>query len=152
MSSSESATGKLKARRRFLNALLGASTAAWLVSVFYPITKYLIPPESAESNVSSVKVGKKSDFKRDSGTIFKFGRKPGILLHTSEGDFRAFYATCTHLQCTVQYRQDFGMIWCACHNGKYDLNGVNVSGPPPRPLEPLQVTIKGDEIFVSVQA
>jgi Rieske Fe-S protein len=41
------------------------------------------------------------------------------------------------------------VIWCACHNGKYDLNGRNISGPPPRPLDPYIVKIKGEEVFIS---
>lgn len=130
--------------------MLGFSAVAWFVSIFYPISKYLIPPESSESNVKSVKVGTVDQFEPDSGTIFKFGRKPGILICTPDGEFRAFRATCTHLDCTVQYRRDFGQIWCACHNGKYNTHGINVSGPPPRPLEAFHVIVKGDEIFVSV--
>jgi Rieske Fe-S protein len=137
-------------RRGFLNTLLGISALSWLASIFYPVSKYLIPPEASEPNVKSVKVGKVDEFEPDSGTIFKFGRKPGILIRTPDGDFRAFSATCTHLDCTVQYRKDLGQIWCACHNGKYNLSGLNVSGPPPRPLQPFQVAIKGDEVFVSV--
>jgi Rieske Fe-S protein len=53
------------------------------------------------------------------------------------------------LQCTVQYRDDLHHVWCACHNGHYDLNGKNISGPPPRPLEQYAVNVRGDEIFVS---
>jgi Rieske Fe-S protein len=49
----------------------------------------------------------------------------------------------------VQYRKDMGLIWCACHNGKYDLNGRNVSGPPPRPLEAYKVLVQGDEVIVT---
>jgi len=26
------------------------------------------------------------------------------------------------------------VIWCACHNGRFDLDGRVLSGPPPRPL------------------
>jgi Rieske Fe-S protein len=100
--------------------------------------------------VSSLKVGSVEDFERDSGTIFKFGRKPGIMIRTADGELHAFLATCTHLDCTVQYRRDLGQIWCACHNGKYDLNGLNVSGPPPRPLEAFRVTLKGKDVYVSV--
>ncbi|MBC8478202.1 MAG: ubiquinol-cytochrome c reductase iron-sulfur subunit [Candidatus Delongbacteria bacterium] len=138
-----------RSRRGFLNTLLSVSAIAWLGSVFYPITRYLFPPESHEANVRSVKVGMVGNFEPDSGTIFKFGRKPGLLIRTPEGEFRAFNATCTHLDCTVQYRQDLGQIWCACHNGKYDRAGNNVSGPPPKPLEEYQVTIKDGEITVS---
>ena len=70
---------------------------------------------------------------KDSGTIVRFGTKPVILIRTAAGEFHAFSATCTHLDCTVQYRAEKQDIWCACHNGVYDLNGTNVSGPPPRP-------------------
>jgi Rieske Fe-S protein len=81
--------------------------------------------------------------------MFKIGSKPGILIRTADGEFKAFGATCTHLDCTVQYKTDEKLIWCACHNGKYDINGKNISGPPPAPLTPLNIVIQKDEVFVS---
>ena len=57
-------------------------------------------------------------------------------------------AVCTHLGCTVQYRGADRTIWCACHNGLYDLEGHNVSGPPPRPLEVYVVHVEGDDVVV----
>jgi len=77
------------------------------------------------------------------------GVQPGILIRTPSGEFRAFSAICTHLQCTVQYREDLRHIWCACHNGHYDLNGKNIASPPPRLLEQYTVNIRGDEVVVS---
>ena len=138
-----------QSKRDFLKYILGGSLVAWVGSVVYPILSYLKPPSEAEAEVSSVKVGKLSDIEKDSGTIVKFGSKPVILLRSAKGDLRAFSATCTHLDCTVQYRKDFGLIWCACHNGKYDVNGRNVSGPPPRPLDEYKVNVQGEEVFVS---
>ena len=120
-----------------------------MASVAYPIAKYLVPPPQAEANPSSVSVGKVDDFQPSTGTIFKMGEKPGILIRTAQGEFHAFIAICTHLQCTVQYRSDLGAIWCACHNGRYDLNGINISGPPPRPLTPLKVNVHDGQVFVS---
>ena len=55
--------------------------------------------------------------------------KPGIIVRDQAGEFHAFSAICTHLGCTVQYRPDNADIWCACHNGHYDVTGRNVSGP-----------------------
>ena len=136
-------------RRKFLNYLLGGGVTAWAASILYPVWRYLIPPKIAESMVSSVKVGKLAEIPVDSGQIFKFGRKPGILLRTPDGEIKAFHAICTHLDCIVQYRKDMERIWCACHNGVYDLNGRNISGPPPSPLEPYEVHIKDGEVFVS---
>ena len=53
------------------------------------------------------------------------------------------------LDCTVQHRPDLGILWCSCHNGRYGLDGTNISGPPPRPLVAYQVKEVGETIFVS---
>jgi cytochrome b6-f complex iron-sulfur subunit len=136
-------------RRRFINYLLGTSVGATLVSILYPIIRFLIPPQIAESAESSVVAGTVTELPPNSGKIFKFGSRPGILIHTPTGEFRAYSAICTHLDCTVQYRSDMRHIWCACHNGHYDLHGRNIEGPPPRPLEEYVVNIRGDEVVVS---
>lgn len=138
-----------QSKRDFLKYILGGSFLAWMASIFYPLVAYLKPPKQAEVEVSSVKVGKLQDIEKDSGQIVKFGNKPVILVRAANGELSAFGATCTHLDCTVQYRKDMGVIWCACHNGKYDLTGRNIAGPPPRPLDPLRVVVQGDEVFIS---
>ena len=138
-------------RRQFVNVLLGGGILGWLASVLYPVLSYLKPPKTPEANVQTVKAGLASAFPVNTGQIVKFGRKPVILIRTEAGDFRAFSATCTHLDCIVQYRTDLKQIWCACHNGLYDLRGRNVSGPPPRPLEEFAVRIVADEIHVTKQ-
>lgn len=137
-------------RRRFLNWLFATSAGALVVSILYPILRYIVPPASAaESAASSVTLDYGgSAVPANSGRIFKFGSEPGMLLRSPTGDLRAFSAVCTHLACTVQYREDLSHIWCACHNGHYDLNGVNIAGPPPRPLERYEVRERGDQIVV----
>ncbi len=141
-----------ESKRSFLKLVLSGGLVALAGAILYPILAYLKPPKQGEVEVSSVKAGKASDFVKDSGTIVKFGSKPVILLRTTTGEFRAFSATCTHLDCTVQYKKELGLIWCACHNGKYDLNGRNVSGPPPRPLDEYRVVVQGGEVMISKKA
>jgi len=136
-------------RRTFLNIILGGGLLGWLGSIFYPVFSYLKPPKIPEANVNSIKAGLAADFPPNKGEIIKFGRKPVILIRTEEGSFLAFSATCTHLDCIVQYRSDMKQILCACHNGIYDLRGRNVSGPPPRPLEEYSVNIINNEVIVS---
>ena len=138
----------LISRRGFLNLFIGSASFGFLAMIIYPIVKYLTPPKSREALPSNVLAGKVGELKKNSGKIFRFGNKPAILIETPSGDIRAFTAVCTHLQCTVQYRADLKQIWCACHNGHYDLNGINVAGPPPRPLERYTVNIKDDNIYV----
>jgi cytochrome b6-f complex iron-sulfur subunit len=137
-------------RRGFVNWLLGTSAGAFLASVLYPVSRYLVPPPAGESSAASVTLPVKADDVRpNTGQIFKFGSKPAIIVRTAAGELRAFSAVCTHLNCTVQYRPDLGEIWCACHNGHFDLNGHNVAGPPPRPLDPYVVNVRGTQIVVS---
>ena len=107
-------------KRDFLKYILGGSFLAWVGVVLYPVVSYLKPPTQAEVEVNSVNVGKSSSIALNSGQIIKFGNKPVLLIRTAQGNFKAFSATCTHLDCTVQYKNDLGLIWCACHNGKYD--------------------------------
>ena len=138
-------------RRKFINFVLGGGIIGWLGTILYPVISYLKPPALVEANVNSVKAGKLDDLPINSAKIVKFGRKPVILIRTVQDNLRAFSATCTHLACIVQYRQDTRQIWCACHNGIYDLRGLNVSGPPPRPLEPYNVKVINNEIVISVE-
>ncbi|MCX6134178.1 MAG: Rieske (2Fe-2S) protein [Ignavibacteriales bacterium] len=153
MKSESTPTGQPESdRRNFLKYILGGGLVAWLGAVLYPVLAYLNPPKQAEVEVTSVKAGKVSAMEKDSGAIVRFGNKPVILVRNANGEFRAFSATCTHLDCTVQYRKDMGLIWCACHNGRYDLNGRNVAGPPPRPLDEYRVVVQGDEISISKKA
>ena len=83
------------------------------------------------------------------GAIQESGRELGIIFMTDGGDLRALAATCTHLDCTVQHRPDLGIIWCSCHNGRYDTNGQNISGPPPKPLATYTINEVDGTIFVS---
>jgi Rieske Fe-S protein len=146
----EDALGPGTTRRSFINWLLATSTGAFLLAVLYPVSRYLIPPPAGESAAATVTLRiKPVEVKPNSGLIFKFGSRPGILVRTPAGELRAFSATCTHLNCTVQYRSDVSHIWCACHNGHFDLNGNNIAGPPPRPLDQYVVNVRGDEIVIS---
>lgn len=135
-------------RRRFMELLLGSGVLASLVSFFYPVVRYLIPPAVSDLGADEVVAAKLGELKPNTGKIFRFGSKPGLLLLNAQGEYKALSATCTHLSCTVQYRGDLQQVWCACHNGIYGQDGKNISGPPPRPLESFQVLVRGDEVIV----
>jgi cytochrome b6-f complex iron-sulfur subunit len=148
MNDNESPTGKTS-RRGFLDYLLGTGVVATLAAIFYPIAKFMVPPEVVEAQQNSVTVGTNAEIAANTGKIFKFGSKPGLIVRTEAGELKAFSATCTHLDCIVQYDPGSKQIICACHNGIYDLAGRNIGGPPPRPLDEYTVNVKGDEITVT---
>ncbi len=136
-------------RRRFVEYLLGGGLLASAISFLYPVLRYLVPPAAIDLGSDTVVAGRVGELKRNSAKIFPFGNRPALLVLTADGEYRAMSATCTHLNCTVQYRSDLRQVWCACHNGFYDLSGRNIAGPPPRPLESYEVHVRGEEVFVS---
>jgi len=136
-------------RRRWLTYLLGTSLGASVASFLYPVLRFVVPPVSSEPSLSEIELDvKASDILPNSGRIVPFSGKPVILFRTAAGELKALTATCTHLACTVQYRGDRSDIWCACHNGVYDANGTNISGPPPKPLTRLDVAVRGDKVVI----
>lgn len=130
-------------RRSFISWLLGTSLGALCASAVYPILRFISPPEVPEATTNQVEAGSTNDpeLLEKGFKIVRFGTEPVILVKVSETDFRAFTATCTHLDCIVEYRPGEQKLWCNCHDGVYDLNGRNVGGPPPRPLTPFQVNV-----------
>ena len=139
-------------RRKFVNSLLGLGGIGSLLTIIYPAFSFLIPPKSTKPKVNSVKAGMAAEFPSNSSKIVKFGRIPVLLVKSEEGNFIALSATCTHLDCIVQYKEDTKQVWCACHNGLYDLKGRNVSGPPPRSLDNYIVKVVNNEIIITTQA
>ncbi len=136
-------------RRDVVDYLVAGSLVGLGGSVLYPVMHYFVPPPVKEVAAGSVVAARVDELPSGSGKIFNFGGRPAILVRTPTGAYRAFSAVCTHLGCTVQYRADLGHIWCACHDGHYDLNGQVLAGPPPRPLPEYVVTLKGQEVIVS---
>ena len=140
-------------RRAFLDALLAVGFVSTAAAMAYPVGWFLVPPASGEPDTASTVAAKAAELKPNSGKVFKFGNRPGIVVRTPDGEVRAFNAVCTHLDCTVQFKTDTSQLWCACHNGTYDLGGNVVAGPPPRALERFTVNLRGEgadaEIVVS---
>lgn len=139
-------------RRTILRWLLGTGFTASIISFIYPAIRFMNPPEAPEAAVNEAPGGNVSDLKPNTAKIIRFGSRPVLLIRTSETEWRAFSAICTHLNCTVQYQEAERQIWCACHNGFYDLNGRVVSGPPPRALEEYSVRVRGEEVVVARRA
>jgi cytochrome b6-f complex iron-sulfur subunit len=122
-------------RRTLLTGLLGVSLAGWLATVLYPVLRYLSPLEQTGSaDETDLNDKAKADIAAAGFSIVALGTDRVLVFKDPKGGLRALSAKCTHEGCTVQYKADESLIWCACHNGKFDLDGRVLSGPPPRPL------------------
>ena len=69
-----------------------------------------------------------------------------VVTQSSEGDFKAFSAVCTHQGCLVESSSE-GDIPCPCHGSRFSLeDGSPLSGPATAPLAQVQITVDGDSI------
>jgi len=56
-----------------------------------------------------------------------------ILFLTDQGPL-AISRRCTHLGCRVNYRAELGLIECPCHQSRFSVSGVRISGPAQKNL------------------
>jgi menaquinol-cytochrome c reductase iron-sulfur subunit len=73
-----------------------------------------------------------------------------VWLYTEDGEsFIAWNGTCTHLACSYGFDADKKIFHCPCHHGLFDVKtGKVLGGPPPRPLDSLEVRIVEGELQV----
>ncbi len=63
------------------------------------------------------------------------------LVHNDDG-LLALYTKCPHLGCAVPFVPNGNPPFqCPCHGSQYDINGVRVAGPAPRPMDYMPITV-----------
>ena len=130
-------------RRRWIDGLLGGSFLAWMGAVIYPVLKYLTPlRDGGGSNKMTLTDAQKQELAGSGFLIARLGTDRVLILKDKAQKICALSAKCTHEGCTVQFVPSDGIVWCACHNGKFAMDGRVISGPPPRPLA--AYTVEGD--------
>jgi cytochrome b6-f complex iron-sulfur subunit len=130
-------------RRRWIDILLGTSFTAWAAAVVYPVLRYLTPSrDGGGSNKATLTDAQRQELASKGFLIARVGTDRVLLFKYKDQKLKALSAKCTHEGCTVQLVPADGIIWCACHNGKFSLDGRVISGPPPRPLA--SFTVEGD--------
>ena len=141
------------ARRRFLGSMLGGGAVALGAGAGVPLTYYagnLRPdPPPPFLDVTDA-VGELAPGK---SKLIKYGRIPALVIRTPrpQSELKVFVATCTHFDCTVGYEEDQNRIFCACHEGYYDLDGKNIAGPPPEPLRPFHYRFKQGRLIIALE-
>lgn len=153
-------------RRRFLTYTLGG-TGAFLASVtLYPMVRFALDPlAQAEAESAFVDVGPVDQFNETYKLVqFFVKRKDGWYMpekglkmaawvrRSASGDILALSPICKHVGCTVKweghprFKNEF---FCPCHFGRYDENGVNIPGTPPRaPLDRYETKVKNGRLFL----
>ena len=122
-------------RRRWIDVVLGSSVVAWLGAVVFPVLRYLTPPvDEGGASKATLTDAQRDELKAKGFLILRIGTDRVLAIKDGDVKVKALSAKCTHEGCTVQFQAAEALIWCACHNGKFNLDGRVLSGPPPRPL------------------
>jgi cytochrome b6-f complex iron-sulfur subunit len=131
-------------RRHFLDLLLGASIFGWIVSVAYPIVRYLKPlPQTGATGPTHLTRDEMTKLEQKKFVIVPVSGQRVIVIQAGD-QLSALSAKCTHEGCTVTFQPGQSVIWCPCHDGRFDLSGRVLSGPPPKPLSTYAVQRQAD--------
>jgi nitrite reductase/ring-hydroxylating ferredoxin subunit len=135
-------------RREFCN-FLGLTSAALLLGAGGFGAKAALDARKSES-FSAARIDGAETLAPNSSLNFNYptARDSAILIRTSEGAYHAYGQKCTHLSCPVYYSRDHQRLECPCHEGAFDAATGNVLyGPPPRPLDTIEVELRGGQVW-----
>jgi menaquinol-cytochrome c reductase iron-sulfur subunit len=162
--SAESVGGDLD-RRKFLSGIIGVVAAAVSVAVGIPAIGYLVSPGLKKQNedtwitlgpLSSLTPGEPKGFpystRTKDGWVESSQSGVAYALTTDGQTVKVLSNVCTHLSCRVGWKTDQRVYFCPCHDGKFDVEGKVVSGPPPRPLDEFQSRIENGQIEILLEA
>jgi cytochrome b6-f complex iron-sulfur subunit len=136
-------------RRRFLLWFSRAFLSLWGVGAMGAVATYLRAPERGERIAERVvRVGLLDDLPVGEGRLVRHGVTPFYVVRLDASRVVAMSAICTHVRCILGYDRATRGFVCPCHDGRFDLAGNVLSGPPPRPLPSYQVSMRAGEVFV----
>jgi Rieske Fe-S protein len=137
-------------RRDFIKGATAVIGGMIGVALGIPAIGYMIDPALRSSAKEGwMPVGKLEDI--PVGTPFPFSftstqvngwertatNHGGYILRKSEdpADLLILNSRCTHLGCTVNWKEEASAYLCPCHDAKFGRDGQVLDGPPPRPLD-----------------
>ncbi len=136
-------------RRTFLNVLFGGWLASFLAGTTYALVRFAFPTLGKEPDFVVLNAADFTAIPPNTAKPFAWGGKLGLFLKRTDGKMEAFKGVCTHMECNVTYRPEERKFYCACHKGWFSDTGVNIEGPPPKPLEAFDFTIDGEKLIIA---
>ncbi len=115
------------ARRRFLRMLGKGSVFVAFFAQIGAAARALFPNVLYEP-LKRFKIKRPEEYPQG----YTFDPERRLFVARSEDSFHVVSAECTHLGCTVQWRD--GEFDCPCHGSRFSPDGNPTSGPAPRAL------------------
>jgi cytochrome b6-f complex iron-sulfur subunit len=136
-------------RRNFLALLSRAFLGLWGLGAAGAVLAYLRTPDKSERAAERmVRVGLLEELRIGDGRLIRHGTTPFWVVRLDASRVVALSSVCTHVRCILGFDRVRKGLVCPCHDGRFDLAGNVLSGPPPRPLATYPVSIRAGEVFV----
>lgn len=137
-------------RRRFLSqAVMGFGALFGLGLLAVRFAQFLVPAPKPK-RTEAVLIGSEAKVPMGEAIALDLGGQKMMVLRTDEGVV-AFSRRCTDLGCLVSWNKERQQFVCPCHQGVFDKTGRNIAGPPPRPLDRLEVVKRGGQLYVRIE-
>jgi Rieske Fe-S protein len=92
------------------------------------------------------------EYEQKDGWLTATTRSLVYVKRVKEDEVVAISASCSHLGCIVTWDEEQKIFKCPCHDGKYDVEGRVISGPPPGPLRRHKTKIEDGTILLATES
>lgn len=147
-------------RRSFLQIATALIGGIMGLAAGIPLIGFAISPAWKKGESQWVDLGlisrlKNSQFKKVNYTFtakdgwVKASKKRSVYVtDVGGGEWSVFSRTCSHLGCLVRWNESKESFLCPCHGAVFDKDGAVVAGPPPEPLQKLEVKVEDGLLYV----
>jgi cytochrome b6-f complex iron-sulfur subunit len=133
-------------RQEFLGAAWAFSFVALLGQAGGALFNFLKPRFEPGAFGGKVVAGSVEEF--EPGTVSRVLKGRCYIARFENGGLLALWQRCTHLGCTVPWRELENRFHCPCHSSIFTPEGEVVSGPAPRPMDLFPIEIVAGEVVV----
>jgi len=133
-------------RREFIGLAWSVSLIGLFGQAGAALLRFLMPVIKPGSFGGKVNAGSVDEF--PPGTVNHIQSGRFYISRLEDASFLALWHRCTHLGCTVPWREDEGVFHCPCHSSIFTIAGEVVSGPAPRPLDIFPIEIVDGDVMV----
>jgi menaquinol-cytochrome c reductase iron-sulfur subunit len=151
-------------RRKFMEVGIFAITGSIAAVSTAALARFAVGPSFEKEQAKWIEVdpeGVQDEADGFARVVLEYETKDGWLTDNTrtlayvkrikENEVIAISAVCTHLACIVTWDEDQQIFQCPCHDGRYDADGIVISGPPPAPLERHKTKVEDGKILLSTE-
>lgn len=156
---------ELPGRRSFLGALIGVGTVGVGFVLGIPIVRFVLHPllsVTTETKWSDVGLFTELDsisspvkrtilVEQQDGWRKIVTEKVVYIIRNANGQLRVLSSICSHLGCSVSWRDSQNQFVCPCHKAVFGKEGSQISGPAPRSMDELESKVENGILKVKYQ-